>query len=494
VTPSAAVRGVPARGRARTPWLVIGAGSLGPFIGQLDASAVQVALPTLATQFDRSIAAIDLVALVYLLAYAAPLPMFDRLSERYGRRSMLMAGAAVVATGLVLCGTAPSVQWLIVFRVVQGLGASFVGANNLAIIASSIDGELRTRAIGVFAAAQALGLAVGVGLGGPLITALGWRWAFWMTAPFALLNLLGGWLLPDTQRGDASVAFDTLGAVQLSVAMIGFLLVIDGLQDFVHPAELGIAVVAVVALPLFVRRSRRVSVPLLNPTVFRRRSYSLGLVGFASIYAALTGTFVLGSVAFQRGAGDSAAKAGLQLMALPLALTVTAVGGTRVIARLGAVRAARRASAVGAAALVALAVVCFAGSHHWLLPSPTVIRVGVVAALTVLGAAFGLLITANNAAALAGIPAASSGQAASWLNVGRVYGSSLGVALSVTSMAVGHALVTGNLPARLELGGVPLLRSVIGGLVVVAVLMLAGSALTTAPRPGDRDGDATMGG
>jgi len=165
-----------------------------------------------------------------------------------------------------------------------------------------------------------------------------------------------------------------------------------------------------------------------------------------------------------------------------------------VIARLGAVRAARRASAVGAAALVALAVVCFAGSHHWLLPSPNVIRVGVVAALTVLGAAFGLLITANNAAALAGIPAASSGQAASWLNVGRVYGSSLGVALSVTSMAVGHALVTGNLPARLELGGVPLLRSVIGGLVVVAVLMLAGSALTTAPRPGDRDGDATMGG
>jgi MFS family permease len=471
----------------RAAWVVIGVGSLGPFVGQLDASAVQVGLPTLAARFDRSITTIDLVAVVYLLAYAAPLPIFDRLSERYGRRTMFMTGAAVEATGLVLCGTAPSMQWLLVFRVVQGLGASVVGANNLAIITSSVDGELRTRALGVFAAAQAIGLAVGVGFGGPLITAFGWRAAFWITAPFAVLKLLGGRLLPDTGRGDPSVTFDTLGALQLAAAMIGFLLVIQGLEDLTRPTRWGAAIVATVALLLFVRRSRKVSVPLLNPTVFRRRSYSLGLAGFALIYASLAATFVLGSVAFQRSAGDSAARAGLQLMVLPLALTVAAACSAGPIARLGAVRVAHRASAVGTAALVALAVICLAGIHRWLAPSSVVLRVGVVVSLAVLGAAFGLLITANNASALAGIPAASSGQAASWLNVGRVYGSSLGVALSVAAMAIGQAVVTGNLPTWLDLGGAPLLRSVIGGLVVVGVLMLAGSALTTAPRPDEAD-------
>jgi len=474
-------RGHLPRHRSHSPWVIVAAGSLGPFVGQLDASVVQVALPSLGTAFDRSINSIAVVSLAYLLAFAAPLPLFDRLSERYGRRSMFMAGAAVETTGLVLCATAPSLQLLVVFRVIQGLGASVVGANNLAIITSGLDDTLRTRALGVFASAQAMGLTIGLGVGGPLISAFGWRAAFWVTAPFAAAKVVGGWLLPDTPRGDTPSAFDIRSAVQLVVAMVGFMVAVNGLAELTRPRVWAPFVAAVVAVVLFVRRSRTVEVPLLNPAVFALRSYSSGLIGFALLYGALAGVLVLDSFALQRTVGDGPARAGLQLAALALALTVAATISHGLIRRFGAVRAVRGASAVGALALCALMGICYAGIHRWGTPSSVGLRIGVLASLAVLGTAFGVLIPANNVATLAGIPRASSGQAASWLNVARVYGSSLGVALAASALTADQAIVTGSLPHWLDLSGAPLLQSVLGGLVVVLVLLLAGAALTTEP-------------
>jgi MFS family permease len=144
-------------------------------MGQLDASIVQLAMPSLETAFDASLNAVSWVAVGYMLAVACALPIFSRLAEIAGRKSIFLSGFASFAVLSTLCGLAPTLGSIIVLRVLLGIGGAMAGANSVVILVTAAGPERRGRALGIMAATQAIGFAIGPTAGGVLLGTLGWR-------------------------------------------------------------------------------------------------------------------------------------------------------------------------------------------------------------------------------------------------------------------------------------------------------------------------------
>src|SRR5580704_10300519 len=183
------------------PWLAVAAVCLGAFMGQLDASVVTVAFPALQRQFGTGLASVQWVSLAYLLVLTALLVPAGRWSDRVGRKLMYLYGFVVFAGSSAACGLAPSLGALIALRVVQAGGAALLQANSVALVVTSVPARTRRAALGVQAAAQAVGLACVPVVGGVLVGTVGWRWVFLINVPVGLLAVVAGWyLLPRTKR------------------------------------------------------------------------------------------------------------------------------------------------------------------------------------------------------------------------------------------------------------------------------------------------------
>ena len=132
------------------------------------------------------------MAIAYLLTLAALVVPLGRLADLLGRKVLYTWGFVVFIVGSALCGLAPGLGWLIVFRVAQAVGAAMLQANSVAIITAAVPRRVLGRAIGVQGAAQAVGLSLGPSLGGLLIDSLGWQWVFFIAVPFGLLGTVPG--------------------------------------------------------------------------------------------------------------------------------------------------------------------------------------------------------------------------------------------------------------------------------------------------------------
>jgi MFS family permease len=158
-------------------WLfVIGTVCIGAFMGQVDSSIAQLLLPRLELEFDARLSTVSWVAVAYLLAMAAFLPIFGRLADMMGRKLLYTGGFLLFLLSLALCGLAPSLPVLIAFRVLQGIGAALLSSNSVAIVVAAAGPERRGRALGILSAAQAIGLSTGPAIGGLVLDLLDWRW------------------------------------------------------------------------------------------------------------------------------------------------------------------------------------------------------------------------------------------------------------------------------------------------------------------------------
>ena len=169
----------PAASVARLPsyWLfVIGTVCIGAFMGQVDSSIAQLLLPKLELEFNARLSTVSWVAVSYLLAMAAFLPIFGRLADMMGRKLLYTGGFLLFVLSSALCGLAPSLPVLIAFRVLQGIGAALLSSNSVAIVVAAAGPARRGRALGILSAAQAVGLSTGPALGGLVLDLLDWRW------------------------------------------------------------------------------------------------------------------------------------------------------------------------------------------------------------------------------------------------------------------------------------------------------------------------------
>jgi EmrB/QacA subfamily drug resistance transporter len=308
-------------------WLVVGTVCIGAFMGQLDSSITQLLLPKLESEFDARLSTVSWVAVAYLLAMAGFLPIFGRLADILGRKLLYTGGFLLFVLSSALCGFAPNLAVLIGFRVLQGIGAALLSSNSVAIVVSTAGPQLRGRALGVQAAAQAVGLSAGPALGGLVLDLLDWRWVFWINVPVGLAGAVIGWfVLPTTKDLPENAGFDWKGALLIAPALTALMALLNEAHRWglISVLFVAFALAAIALMMLFVRIEQRAAAPLMDLKLLRRPAFALGNIAGVLSYAALFGLFFLMPFIFVRAYGDSILAAGLRLSIVPVMLALAA--------------------------------------------------------------------------------------------------------------------------------------------------------------------------
>jgi EmrB/QacA subfamily drug resistance transporter len=462
------------------PWLVVGVCCISGFIGQLDASIVQLALPTLQQTFKATVNDVRWVAIAYLLAYAACLPVFSRICEIAGRKLLFIAGFALFGGASLLCGLAEDLSWLIAFRALQGIGGSLLGANSMSLLVKSVSTDKRATAIGCLTASQAIGVSVGPIVGGLLLASFGWQWLFWAAVPFAIAAVVLGWLVLPQTVDIRTETLDWLGGILLVPSVLLAVLALN--QTSVWPLlslpMIACVLGAAISLFMFGRRERRAAFPLIDLSLFGRGAFNAGIVGVALGYALLYGMLFLASYALLHGWHNSARITGLKLALIPIALGLFAPPGIALSHRWGF----RVVGTVGMA-LCTVALLTFASIGLWLEQDS--LGPGLIG-LFVFGAGLGLFMAPNSSATIAAVPADHSSTAAGMVNLMRVLGSCLGVSAASSMMSSWLQQRGGRDSLDVLLSGHTLLDAIESSLAVLVIFAVTAAVLSLRRPPASR--------
>ena len=302
------------------PGLLLALVLCGQFMAVLDSSIVNVAVPTIRTDLGASGAALQLVIAGYTISYAVLLITGARLGARYGFSRLFQLGLAGFTATSLACGLAPTTGWLIAFRLLQGAGAALMVPQVMSLLQRTFTGAARTRAIGLYSAVLAVGVAFGQVLGGVLVSAdlfgTGWRPVFLVNVPIGLVLLAAGARLLPKLPGDASRGFDVPGLVVLGAAL-GLLVVPLVLGNELGWPVWGRAMIAagVLLSGLFVvverGVARRGGQPLIPGRVLRAPGLRPAAVGLFTIMAAYAGFMFAFALHQQAALGHGALRAGL---------------------------------------------------------------------------------------------------------------------------------------------------------------------------------------
>ena len=415
----------PARPRAiagnpQAHWLTVATVCVGAFMGQLDASIVALAFPTLSREFHATLGLVQWVGLSYLLVLVALVPAVGRYADMVGRKLLYTYGFVVFVVGSALCGLAPNLPVLDGFRALQAIGAAMLQANSVAIIALAVPRNELGRAIGIQGAAQALGLSLGPAVGGLLIAAGGWRLIFFVNVPAGILGAIAGWyLIPRSRELQERTSFDWGGFALFAPSLVALLIVLSfGNQLGWSSSSVLAALVVAVALGVaFLRFELRRPAPMIDFVLFTRTAFSAGVASGLLSYLVLFGSLFVVPFFLENDLGLSTATAGACLMTLPIAIGIVAP-----LAGLRADRFGARPLTVAGMVVSAGALTLLAAVHD-----TTILVIGGLAAL---GIGLGLFTPANNAAIMGAVPRAQSGSASGILNMTRGLGTSLGLSLT----------------------------------------------------------------
>ena len=313
-------------GQPRGRW-VITATVLGSSMAMLDATAVNVALPTIGSELNTSLAGLQWVVTAYTLTLAGLILLGGALGDRFGRRRVFLIGVTWFALSSALCGLAPNIDVLIAARALQGIGGALLTPGSLAIIQSTFAADDRPRAIGAWSGLGGVAGAIGPFLGGWIVGSIGWRWIFLINLPLAVAVLaVTSRHVPESRDPTAQGRFDIAGAVLVALALAG---ITDGLieapsaslLESVVPALAGIAAGAVFVLLERRRGQHPERIPPMLPLgIFSSRQFTaINLITFV-VYGAMGAVFFLLVLDLQVVAGFTPLQAGISLLPSTAAL------------------------------------------------------------------------------------------------------------------------------------------------------------------------------
>ena len=397
------------------------------FVIVIDASIVNVALPSIGRALHFSRADLTWVVNAYTLTFGGFLLLGGRMADLLGRRRMFMIGLVVFLVASLAGGVAQSETWLIAARAVQGLGAALVSPAALSIITTTFaDGTERNRALGIWGAVAGAGGAAGVLLGGVLTSGLSWRWVLFVNVPIALVVVaLAPRTLVESRRDDAANSFDIPGAVSVTA---GLALLVYAVVDAVNvgwgaPRTIGCLAAAVVLLGAFVLIELRHRDPLMPFSIFRLRTLrGANIVGLL-IGMSLFSMFYFLSLYVQEVLGFSPLKTGIAFLPLALTLVISATVAAQLVTRLGF-----KTPLIGGMVLVAAGLVWFAQ-----VPAPGGTYLADVLGPSLLaGAGLGFAFVPVTIAAVAGTDPREAGLASGLINTSQQIGGALGLAILAT--------------------------------------------------------------
>ena len=290
---------------------------LGLSIVILDGTVVGVALPKIEEDLGATLADQTWVVNSYLLALSALLLVGGALGDRYGRKRVYLIGLVGFGVTSLICGLAPNVELLILFRALQGLAGALLVPLTLAIIAAEFDESERGSAIGAWAAWSGLAAALGPLVGGLLVDSAGWRWVFFINVPvIAATVVLVLWGVKESRDEEETRWIDIPGAILVAagLGLATYGLVEGPTRGFGDPLVLGALIGGAICLVLFAIVERHVANPLMPGWLFRRPNFTAANLATIGLYAALSGAFFLIPIFLQGIAGWSAVAAGAALL------------------------------------------------------------------------------------------------------------------------------------------------------------------------------------
>ncbi|MET0832048.1 MAG: DHA2 family efflux MFS transporter permease subunit [Acidimicrobiia bacterium] len=407
-------------------WFVMAAIAMGIFLGTIDGSIVNAALPTLETEFGTNFAAVQWIVLGYLLVLATLTMGVGRLGDMRGKRPIYTAGFAVFTVASTLCGLAPGIGWLIGFRIVQGIGSAMIFALGFAILTEAFPASERGRALGLAGTLVSIGVALGPALGGLIIDTLSWRWIFLVNLPIGIVGTWTAWrFVPDVEPPGGQ-RFDFVGAAAFGAALLAMMLGLTLAQElgFGDALVVGLTVLAVAALVAFVSIERRVAHPMIDLTLFSNRLLSANLVSGWLVFVALAGFLVLAPFYLQDVLGYDTRTMGLLLAAAPIALGVVSPISGAISDRVGPRPVLVTGLGVLVVAYLGLTTLGVDTSvRNWLL---LVIPAGL---------GVGIFQSPNNSAVMGAVPAHRLGVTSAMLTITRIFGQIVGVTVLGTIWA-----------------------------------------------------------
>ncbi|MGI5325486.1 DHA2 family efflux MFS transporter permease subunit [Actinomadura nitritigenes] len=326
----------PVAGKNRAALLAVTC--LGQFMVLLDNTIVGAALPDMQERLHTQLTGLQWIVDAYVLLVAMLLLSGGVFADRFGRKRMFLAGVVVFTAASALCAVAPSIGWLIVGRVLQGVGAAALSPASLALLAAAHPvPQERVRAIGLWAGFSGIGLAAGPVAGGVLVEAFGWPAIFLVNVPVGAVLLVAGLRTLDESRNPSAPAIDVPGTV-LSVLGVGALtygLIEGGSRGWTSPVILSSFAAGAVILAAFVVVQGRVPAPMLPLRLFRQRLFTVSNTAMVVVGFALMGSSFFFSQFFVYVQGSSILRAGVQTLPATLAMVIISPFAGRLAARYG---------------------------------------------------------------------------------------------------------------------------------------------------------------
>ena len=423
--------------------LVLLALCLGVLVAQIDTSVVNLATHAIGVTFHAGVAPLQWVLDAYNLVYAVLLLSGGLVADLYGRRRAFAIGAAVMTAGSLVCAFAPTIGVLIAARAATGLGAALLLPSSLAIIRVVWpDPAARGRTLGIWASCNGLAFAIGPSIGGLLIEHFGWRSVFLLVVPLASVAFALAWLAVPESSDPEGRHFDLPGQVSGALALGGLALAAitshDGGTQWIAALLL-----TALALPLFLwTEHRRGAAALVPLELFRIRPFSGAIAATASTTFGMYGLIFLLPLVWQTDGHLTPGQAGLLLMPTSLVFFAVSTQSGRLLQRFGT-----RALAAGGTAVIGCGSLIVAATHAG---SPLLLaQLGLLLTATGMGLNTGPL----HGIAVGSVAQARSGTASAMINVARMAGATLGVALLGAVFALLHGGAAG-LHAAMLIGGV----------------------------------------
>jgi EmrB/QacA subfamily drug resistance transporter len=409
--------------------LVLGICCMSLFIVGLDNTIVNIALPSLRADLHASVAGLQWTIDAYTLVLASLLILAGSTADRVGRRRTFQTGLALFTFGSLLCSVAPSLGWLIVFRMVQAVGGSMLNPVAMSIITNTFtDPRERARAIGVWGGVVGFSMAVGPLLGGALVAGLGWRSIFWINVPVGLAAIILAWRFVPESRSDHPRRIDPVGQVLVLLVLASLTYgIIEGPgRGWSSPAIIGCFVLSAAALAALLVYEPRRADPLLDLRFFRSAPFSGATLIAICAFGALGGFLFLTTIYLQDVRGYSPLHAGLYTLPMALMTVIFAPVSGRLVGSIGTRVPLLLAGCAIAASMLPLTRLS-ATTPAWVL----------LASFVVFGFGFAMVNAPITNTAVSGMPRAQAGVAAAIASTSRQIGGSLGVAV------IGAAVVSG---------------------------------------------------
>jgi EmrB/QacA subfamily drug resistance transporter len=394
----------------------------------LDNTIVNVALPSIQKELHAPVSGLQWVVDAYTLVLASLLVLAGSTADRVGRRRTFQAGLATFTAGSLLCSVAPSLGWLVVFRIVQAVGGSMLNPVAMSIVVNTFtDRAERARAIGVWGAAFGVSLALGPVVGGLLVAAVGWRGIFWVNIPIGVAAIALTALFVPESKAPHPRRIDPAGQALVVVILAALVYgIIEGPRHgWGSPEIIACFCLSAAALVALLVVEPRRTEPLLDLRFFRSVPFSGATLIAVCAFAALGGFLFLNTLYLQDELGYSALHAGLLTLPLAAVTVVAAPLSGRIISH----RGPRLPLLVAGLAMTAGGVMLTGLTAHtpvgWLLASYLIFGIG-----------NGMVNAPITNTAVSGMPATQAGVAAAIASTSRQVGTSLGVAV------VGSAVIS----------------------------------------------------